>query len=236
MDQKENRIGEHIPPTETDSQPERADRLLEFFILNKNLIITVTIAVTLVAAALVYLRQQRQSAEETANRLVSHAAASAQIGNWQQAIDGDGSLKGFREIIREYGSTPSGNFAKILIGDSFFALQQIDSALASYRSYSGKNPDLAASAKAGEAACLLRKNELSAAAPAFEKASETATNQALKALYLADAADAYSSLGELDKAVTLYKQVIRKYPGFTAAAKAEQSLLSLAGKAGNVDL
>ena len=236
MEQPENRTGEQIPPMETDSHAEKVDRMLEFFLFNKNLIIAVTLAVIVGAGTLFYLQQQRQSAEETAYRLVSHASTIAENGNWQRAIEGDASMKGFREIIREYGSTPSGNYAKILIGDSFFALQQIDSALANYRSYSGKNRNLAASAKAGEAACLLSKKELSEAAPTFEKASETAANQALKALYLSDAADTYLSLGEIEKAVDIYKQVIRKYPGFAAAAKAEESLLALAGKTGNVNL
>ncbi|MCW8797003.1 MAG: tetratricopeptide repeat protein [Chlorobium sp.] len=225
---------EQYPLVETDKEAEKIDRLLEFFILHKNLIIAVTIAIVAIAGSLVYMRQQSQSAEEKANSLVSSASASAQIGNWQQAIDGDASLKGLREIVNEYGSTPSGNFAKILLGDSHLALGEIDSALESYRSYSGKIPDLAASAHAGAALCLSRKKELPEAAQLYEKASETATNQALKALYLSDAADTWLSLGELDKAVTLYKDVIKKYPGLAGAAKSEESLLALAGKTGNI--
>lgn len=235
MEKLENRAGEQDPHAETDSHAEKVDRLIAFFTLNKNLIIVITIVAAVTAGTLLFQHLQRQSAEETAYRLVSYASASVESQNWQQAIDGDSSMTGLREIIREYGSTPSGNFAKILIGDSYFALQQIDSALVNYRSYSGKNRNLAAAANAGEAACLIRKKEFSDAAPAFEKASETAANQALKALYLSDAADAYLSLGELEKAVSMYKQIIRQYPGYAAAAKAEKSLLALAGKTGSVD-
>ncbi len=171
---------EQYPPVETDKEAEKIDRLLEFFILHKNLIIAVTIVVIAIAGSLVYMKQQSLSAENKANSLVSSASASAQIGNWQLAIDGDASFKGLREIVKEYGSTPSGNFAKILLGDSYLALGEIDSALESYRSYSGKIPDLAASAHAGAALCLSRKKELPEAAQLYEKASETATNQALK--------------------------------------------------------
>ncbi len=236
MEQSENRKGGQIMPVETDSQAEKIDRLLEFFILNKNLIISVTIGVIAIAGWLFFNHLQRQSGEADAYRLLSHAESNADIGNWQQAVDGDGSMKGLRDIIREYGSTPSGNRAKILIGECFLALQEVDSALTYYRAYAGNNRDLAASAHAGEASCLLRKQKFPEAAAAFEKASETAMNKALKASYLSDAADTYLSTGKMNAAVDRYKQVIRNYPGFAAAAKAQESLLALAGKTGNVDL
>ena len=236
MEQKEQKPEGHIQPIEAGSQAEKTDRLIEFFIFNKNLIIAATVAFIVTAGGLFFYQQQRQSAEAEAYRLLSHAESSIDNGNLQQAIDGNGSMKGLREIIEKYGSTPSGNRAKILIGDSFLALQEIDSALTYYPAYAGKNPDLAASAKAGEASCLLLKKKFPEAAAAFEKAAEIASNHALKASYLSDAADSYVLLGKMDTAVTLYKQIIREYPGFAAASKAQQSLLALAGKTGNIDL
>ncbi len=233
MGQLEDMTGQQIPP-ENDSHVDKADRLLEFFILHKNKIIAFSALAILFAGGLLYLHVQRQSAEETAHLLVSNATVLAQQQGREKAVDGEGTVKGLREIIREYGSTPSGNFAKILIADGFFASRQIDSALVYYRAFSGKNRDLAASAIAGEAACLVSKKNFSEAAPAYEKASETAENPALKALYLSDAGDSYLSLGNVDKAVDIYKRIVRKYAGFTAAAKAEESLLTLAGKTGNI--
>ncbi len=223
-------------PAETDSQTEKLHLLLDFLSIHKNLIITVTVGVLVLAGGFVFFLQQRQAAEKKAGGLVALASVNAQIGNWQLAIDGDGEIKGFRDIIKEYGSTPSGNLAKIMAGNSFLSLQQVDSALAYYGSYSGKNRDLAASAKAGEAICFLEKQEQLKAANAFEQAAEKADNQALKALYLADAADACRSAGEIEKAVALYKKTIRNYPGFAGAVQAEKALLALAGKTGDVDL
>lgn len=223
-------------PIETDSHAEKVDRLLDFFLLNKNLIIAIAFGVIVTAGGLFLYQQQRQSAEASASRYLSSAESRVEAGNWQLAIDGDSSMNGLRQIIEEYGSTPSGNRAKLLIGDSFLALQEIDSALTYFQAYTGKNPDLVASAKAGEASCHLLKQEFSEAAAAFEKASKAAANHALKASYLSDAADAYLSLGKIDTAVEFYKKIIRKYPAFTAAIKAQESLLALAAKTGNIDL
>ncbi|WP_294345332.1 tetratricopeptide repeat protein [Prosthecochloris sp.] len=236
MVQSEQRPEGQIPPIETDDHAEKADRLLEFFIFNKNLIIGATLGVIVIAGGLFFYQQQRNSDEIAAYRLLSQVESHVDNGNWQQAVDGDSTMTGLRKIIREYGSTPSGNHAKVLIGDSFLALQEADSAMTYYRTYTGKNRDLAASAKAGEAASLLHKKAYSEAAAAFEKASETALNHALKASYLSDAADTYLLLNNRDMAVDLYKRIIRKYPGFTATAKVQESLLAIAGKTGNVDL
>lgn len=236
MQKSEHRPEQQIQQIETDPQEEKIERLVDFFLLNKNLVIGITVGAILVAGGLFFFQQQRQSAEKTAFGLLSHVEAQVTEGNWQKAIEGEGSMKGLREIIREYGSTESGNRAKILSGDSFLALNKVDSALVYYSGYKGSNPDLAASARAGAAFCHLRKKEYPEAVAAFEEASETAENHALKSSYLADAADTYLSLDNLDAAVKLYKQVIRKYPGYAAAAKAQQSLFSLAGKTGNIEL
>lgn len=236
MEQSEQRPEGQVPPIETDNRAEKVDRLFEFFFINKNLIIGATLGVIAIVGVFFLYQQQNKSDESVAYSLLSQVEAHVDNGNWQHAVDGDSTLTGLRQIIQEYGSTPSGNHAKILIGDSFLALQEADSALTYYRTYTGKNPDLAASAKAGEAACFLHKKAFPEAAAAFEKASETAVNHALKASYLSDAADTYLLLGKTDMAVDLYKRIIKKYPGFTATAKAQESLLAIAGKTGNIDL
>ncbi|MCG8344416.1 MAG: tetratricopeptide repeat protein [Chlorobiales bacterium] len=236
MQNTEHKPEQQAQKVATDPQEEKIERLVDFFLLNKNLLIGVTVGIILIAGGLFFYQQQRLSSEKSAFNLLSHAETQAAEGNWQKAIEGEGSMKGLREIIREYGSTESGNRAKILLGDSFLALNQVDSALAYYSEYKGSNPDLAASAKAGAAFCRLWKKEYPEAVTAFEDASETAQNHALKSSYLADAADVYRSIDSLDTAVRLYKQIIRKYPDYAAAAKARQSLLALAGKTENTEL
>ncbi|WP_150132340.1 tetratricopeptide repeat protein [Prosthecochloris sp. GSB1] len=213
---------------ESDNQTEKVDRLLDFFLIHKNTIIAVAVAAIVAAGTLVFLNQRNYSSEEDASRLLSEAAAVMDDGDFRRALDGDASLKGLRELSEIHGSSPSGNFAKILAGDCYFALGETDSALQAYGSYAGKNKNLAAAATAGEAACLLMKKEFTKASASLRKASETALNPALKALYLSDAADASLDAGDVREAATTAGQVIENYPGYASAAKARTLLLSLA--------
>jgi len=213
---------------DSDDRAEKVERLLDFFLIHKNTIIAAAVALIVAAGALVFLNQQNRSSEKEASRLVSRAAAVMDGGDFQRAIDGDASMKGLREISETYGSSPSGNFAKILAGDCYFALGETDSALDAYTSYTGKNKNLAAAAAAGEAACLLRKKEFTKASAMLRKASETALNPALKALYLSDAADASLDAGNIAEAAATAGQVIDNYPGYASTAKARTLLLSLA--------
>ncbi len=213
---------------DSDDRTEKVERLLDFFLIYKNTIIAAAVALIVAAGALVFLNQQNRSSEKEASRLVSSAAAVMDGGDFQRAIDGDASMKGLREISETYGSSPSGNFAKILAGDCYFALGETDSALDAYTSYTGKNKNLAAAATAGEAACLLRKKEFTKASATLRKASETALNPALKALYLSDAADASLEAGNIAEAAATAGRVIDNYPGYASTAKARTLLLSLA--------
>ncbi len=225
-----------IQPIETNRHEELLERLTDFYLLNKNLIIGISAAVIVLAGILFFTLRQSQSSEQEASIAVSQIESLIAKGNIQAALEGDGPAKGLRDIISEYGGTASGNRARLLAGEIFLSLDEVDSAMSYYKGFSGSNPDLSATAKAGTAYCHQEKGELTEAAAAYEKAAETASNPALASSYLADAADTYLAMGKTDTAVALYKKIIRNYPEYASAAKARESLLSLAGKIGNTGI
>ena len=226
--------GEQQPITEDSGHSEKIERLLDFFIFNKNSIIAAAVAFVTVAGVLIFLQQQRQSSDKKASLLVDAAVSVMERGDFSRALNGDNELKGLREISETYRSTPSGKFAGIMAGECYFALGEVDAALQAYRSRTDGNGDLSAAARAGEGASLLRKQEFPGASEAFRKAAETALNPALKAFYLTEAAEALIAAGEEEQAAELCVNVIREYPGYASTAKSRTLLLSLAPITGTV--
>ncbi len=230
QEQEQKKEEQPLQPTETDRQEELLERLTDYYLLNKNKIIGISAAVIVLAGILFFTFKQRQSAEELALKEVTRTETLFARGEFQAAIEGDGSAKGLRDIVREYDGTSGSNRARLLLGEIFLSLDEVDSAMSYYSGFNSSNPDLSASAKAGTAYCHLQKGELTEAAASYEKAAETARNPALASSYLSDAADTYLAMGKTGTAVALYKKTVRNYPDYAAAAKARESLLSLAGK------
>ncbi len=228
--------GEQPPVPEDNGHSEKIERLLDFFIFNKNTIIAAVVAFVAVAGAVIFLQQERQSSEQTASLLVDAAVSVMEQGDLSRALNGDNELKGLREISETYRSTSGGKFAGIMAGECYLALGETDAALQAYRSRTDGKGDLSAAARAGEGASLLKKQEFANAADAFRKAAETAFNPALKALYLTEAADALIAAGEEKQAAELCVTVIREYPGYASTAKSRALLLSLAPITGTVQL
>ncbi|NTU58055.1 MAG: tetratricopeptide repeat protein [Chlorobiaceae bacterium] len=219
------------------SQPQKAlpaptisDRLLELYIKQQKLIITILV-VLCVGAGGYFLWMQKTKADENAAALaLAKATTLIQAGDLAKAVDGDGTTKGLKGIVGSYGGTPSGNMARLYLGTIFFNSNKPDEALVMYNAFSSPNKDLQASALAGAAACHIQKKAFAEAAAGYEKASAAAENEALKAMYLNKAAESYVAAGTPDKAVNLFDQVIKRWPGTSSAGVSQRSLWRLSGE------
>ena len=90
------------------------------------------------------------------------------------AINGDslGLSKGLAYIVNEYGSTESGQTAKIMLANCYYNLRDFENADKYYKAYSGNSEMFKAAALSGIAAVCETKGDWMNAAKNYEKASK----------------------------------------------------------------
>ena len=131
-------------------------------------------------------------------------------GEYELALNGDGNNLGFAAILDEYGNK-AGKSMPLYAGICALQLGDYEAALSYLAKYKGKEPILAARAKACEGDAYVGLENYSKALGYFEKAAETADNM-YAAGYLLKAAAVAEVLGENEKALSYYKEIKDQYP------------------------
>jgi tetratricopeptide (TPR) repeat protein len=211
-------------------EPTMSDRILETFIVYKKQIITVFVLICLSAGGVLLWMQKTKADRDAASTALARVTPWIQAGQFDKAINGEGSVKGLQSIISTWGNTPGGNMARLYLASIWFTSGKPDAALTIYKGFTSDNKDLQASAIAGAAACLGEKKDFAKAAPEYEKASETAENESLKAMYLNKGAESYAAAAQPDMAAKLLEKVIKTWPGTSSAGIARRTLWRLAGE------
>jgi tetratricopeptide (TPR) repeat protein len=145
----------------------------EYYKENKNRVWTI-ITIIIAAAAVVFIYFKNVSEKsETATLELSKVKPIYMNGAYDQAINGDtlGISRGLLYITNEYGSTESGETAKILLANSYYYLRNFDLAEKYYKDYGGSNEIYEVTSIAGVGAVLEAKGNYKGAAEHFEKAA-----------------------------------------------------------------
>ncbi|HEY5124877.1 MAG TPA: hypothetical protein VIK14_14190, partial [Ignavibacteria bacterium] len=119
---------------------------IDYFDKNKNKVYwVVTGIVVLIAVVFIYFKSQKAKELEAGDNLIRTQNIYFG-GDYKQAISGDslGMTKGLLYIVDNYGSTESGQTAKILLANSYYFLNDFDNSLKYYKDFSGKNEILKA--------------------------------------------------------------------------------------------
>jgi len=129
---------------------------------------------------------------------------------YQMAITGDslGMSKGLVYIVNEYGSTESGQTAKLMLANSYFNLRDFENANKYYNDYSGKNEMFKAASFAGLGAVCETKGDWVNAAKYFEKAAKVSKNVTNNDEYMFYAIRSYFNANDKDnlkKSVKAFK-------------------------------
>ncbi len=153
------------------------------------------IILVVVVVAILYVKKKSSENEEASAELMKVRQVYL-TGAYDQAIYGDslGQSRGLLFIVDNYGSTESGETAKILLANSFMALKDYDKAEYYYKDYSGRVEYLKAASHSGLGSVYEAKGDYTNAAKEFEKAYKVNKEQlnsdeylfnAIKNLYLA---------------------------------------------------
>ena len=204
-------------------------KAVDFFEKNKKHVYIALTIVVIAVAGIIFLMNKRKANEEKAAVELSKIQQIYSTGKFQQAINGDslGLSKGLISIVNEYGSTESGELAKIMLANSYFNLRDFENAEKYYKDYSGSNILLKVSAEAGKASIMEAKEQFSDAAKQFEKAANIDSENPFRDQYLFYAAKNYYRANDLEKARKLLEEIKEKYPKSKVLQESEKNRLSI---------
>ena len=132
------------------------------------------------------------------------------------ALNGDGVNPGFLEIIDDYGSTPSGNLAHYYAGmcymhmaenDSLNAEEYYDEAIDHLDDFTTDDELIMPMALGAIGDAYDNLGETEKAASYYEKAASFSENAFTAPLFLMKAGMIYSSLGDHEKALEMFKKI-----------------------------
>lgn len=131
-------------------------------------------------------------------------------GEYELALNGDGNNLGFAAIIEEYGNK-AGKSMPLYAGICALQLGDYESALSYLGQYKGKEPILAARAKACEGDAYVGLEDYKSAIASYDAAIAVADN-IFAATYLLKKGIACEALGDKVAALDCYKTIQDKYP------------------------
>jgi outer membrane protein assembly factor BamD (BamD/ComL family) len=179
----------------------------------KKVYIGAVIVVVLIAGIFLYLNNKKAKNEEAEVKLSAVINLYDQE-KYQEAINGDPATgtTGLKQIVDEYGSTNSGNTAKLYLGNAYFNLKDYDNALKQFEDYSGDKDIIKASCLSGIGAVYEAKGDMKKAAEYFEKASKVAKDVVTNEENLLYAIRAYVNAGDKENAKRVFGLLKEEYP------------------------
>lgn len=128
------------------------------------------------------------------------------------ALNGNGAdFEGFESVIKEYGSTASGNLAKAYAGICYFKQGDNEKALDLLKSFSTKDNIISPAIIGLIGDCYVNSGNVKEGISYFEKAASKANNSLISPLYLKKAGIAYESLKQYKDAVKAYTSIKENY-------------------------
>ncbi|MBQ7253205.1 MAG: tetratricopeptide repeat protein [Bacteroidales bacterium] len=193
---------------------------------NGNLLSTILLIILIAACAIVAVnRWVIKPAQQEAKAAAAGAERYFQMGQFEQALSGDGNVLGFADIIEQYGRK-AGQGVYFDAGVCQLQLKNYEEALNYLKKYNGKDAILKARALAcmGDAYVGLGNNE---SALAQYKAAINAGSTPFTAAYLLKAGIAAEDLGRKGEALAFYEDIKVKYPASAEATDIDKYITRL---------
>ena len=190
---------------------ETVSRTEQFFNENKKLIYGLIIAVLVVGFGILAYNQwvlKPKQAEAMEQMFPAESAFAA--GQYELALNGDGNVLGFKDIIDQYG-TKGGKAVNFYAGVCELQLGNFQEAVNYLKKYKGKDHILSARALACLGDAYTGLEDYNTAISYFEKAADL-SDDIFSAAYLLKAGVAYEELGNNDKALACYKSIKDNWP------------------------
>ena len=184
----------------------------EKFFNENGKVLGIAAAAVVVAAAVIFCVNKFvfQPAQAEAQGQMAVAEEIFRAGDYELALNGDGNVLGFAQIIDEYGAK-AGAAATFYAGVCELQLGNWDLALDYLKAYNGKDAILKARAIACMGDAYVGLEEYAKALGCYEKAAGVIDN-VFAAGYLLKAGVVAEKLGQNEKALGFYTQIKEQYP------------------------
>lgn len=199
-------------------QQERQERINEtvskteqFFNENKKIIYGALIAILVIGFGILAYSQWILKPQQTeAMEQMYPAEAAFAAGQLELALEGDGNMLGFKDIIDEYG-TKGGKSVYLYAGICELQSGNFEEALDYLKKYKGKDHILSARALACMGDAYVGLEDYKTAISYFEKAASL-SDDIYSAAYLLKAGVTYEELGDEASALACYKRIQDNWP------------------------
>lgn len=183
----------------------------KFFNENKKTLWGIVIAIVVIGlGVLAYNKFVYQPKCAEAMQQMFPAEANFQAGEYELALNGDGNVFGFADVIKEYG-TKAGKAVYFYAGVCEYQLGNYNEALNYLKKYNAKEPILAGRAEACKGDAYVALEDYKSAASAFASAAALSDN-VFSAGYLLKEGLVHEQLGDKAAALKCYKSIKENYP------------------------
>lgn len=190
---------------------EQLSRTEKFYEENKKWIWGAILAVLVIwLAALAYNRYVYQPKCAEAQEQAYPAEANFAEGEYELALNGDGNVLGFAQVINDYG-TKAGKAVYLYAGICELQLGNFESAISYLSKYKGKEPIFKARALACQADAYVGLEDYQKAVSLYKKAVAVNDND-FNAPILIKEGLALKALGDKAGALACYKSIRENYP------------------------
>lgn len=190
---------------------ETVSKTEQFFTEHKKCIYGTVIAILVIGlGALAYNQWILKPKQAEGMEQMFPAENSFAAGEYELALNGDGNVLGFNDIIDEFGAK-AGKSVYFYAGVCNLQLGNNEEAIKNLKKYKSKDNILAARALACIGDAYANLEDYQTAVSYFEKAADKSANL-FSAEYLLKAGVAYEALEQNDKALACYKTIKDQYP------------------------
>ena len=133
-------------------------------------------------------------------------------GNYEKALNGEGTSMGFLAVADKYGSTKAGNLATLYAAICYAQTDKYQEAVNMLEEYDDCGDEMVSpSSVALLGNCYAELGQNEKAVKLLLRAADKADNNTLSPMYLVQAGQIYESLGQNDKALDCYNRVKEHY-------------------------
>ena len=149
---------------------------------------------------------------EKASAEMFYAERFFQIDSFNLALNGYGTYPGFLNIMDDYGMSKSAKLARYYAGVCYHRLGDYDEAINYLEKFNTRDLLVGAAKYSTLGDAYVEKGELKKAAAAYQKGIQNYTNTFSSPIMLKKLGIVYEELGDLDQALSVYRQIETEYP------------------------